>query len=111
MSRSLRQLTEAQVKKAIAEGKLDDLEGQGKPLPSHPEEAMVDGADLIGHRIMAEAGAIPEEIRLKKELAKAKEAYRKAKGSEAERPAMARIAELDQKLSVAQEARRKFFKT
>ena len=111
MSRSLRQLTESQIKKAIAEGKLKDLEGEGEPLPDHPERAYMDDAEAVGHRIMAEAGALPEEISLKKQLAKAKEDWQAAKGTDQEKPAMARIADLNMRLSIAQEARRKFMKT
>ena len=111
MSRSLRQLTESQIKKAIAEGKLDRLEGEGKRLPDHPEAAYVDPGDAVGHRIMAEAGALPEEILLKRALAEAKEAYRKALGTGDEKTAMARVAELTMKLSIAEDARRKFMKS
>lgn len=111
MSRKFRQLTESQIKKAIAEGKLSDLSGEGKPLPDHPEHAVIDASDAIGHRIMAEAGALPEEILIKRQLEEAKADYRKAKGSEAEKAAMARVADLSMKLSIAEEARRKFLKT
>ena len=110
MSRSLRQLTEAQIRKADAEGKLRGLEGEGKPLPDHPEEAYVDSADAAGFRIMAEAAALPEEITLGRELDAAKAAYRNAKGSVGETAAMARIAELSQRLAIAQDARRRFLK-
>jgi len=110
MSRSLRQLTESQIKKALAEGKLTGLQGEGKPLPDHPEAAYIDGADAVGHRIMAEAGALPEEILIKRALAEAHEAYRKARGTGDEKKAMARVAELSTKLSIAEEARRKFLK-
>jgi len=110
MSRSLRQLTEAQIRKAEAEGKLRGLEGEGKPLPAHPEEAFIDTGDAVGHRIMAEAGALPEEILIKRNLADAKAAYAAAKGGPDEKAAMARVADLEMRLAIAQDARRKFLK-
>ena len=107
MSRKFRQLTEAQIRKAEAEGKLSGLAGEGKPLPHRPGDAFIDPGDAIGHRIMAEAGALPEEILLKRQVAEAKEAL--ADAPEAERKAaMQRLADLELKLAIAQEARRKF---
>lgn len=110
MSRTLRQLNEAQIRKAEAEGKLRELAGEGKPLPAHPEEAFIDTGDAVGHRIMAEAGALPEEVLIKRKLAEAKDAYAIAKGSPGEKAAMARIADLELRLSIAMDARRKFLK-
>ena len=110
MPRNLRQLTEAQIRKAEAEGKLKGLAGEGKRLPDHPEEAYLDPGDAIGHRIMAEAGALPEEITLKRKVAAAKAAYLEAKGSPDEKAAMKALADLELKLAIAQEARRKFLK-
>ena len=111
MSRKFQRLTEAQVKKAEAEGKLRGLAGEGKPLPEHPENAFIDAGDAVGHRIMAEAGALPEEILLKRELETAKAAYREAKDTAKEREAMSRIADVQMRLSIAQDARRKFLKS
>jgi len=110
MSRNLRQLTESQIKKAIAEGKLSGLEGEGKPLPEHPEAPYIDGADAVGHRIMAEAGALPEEILIKRKIEAAKAEWQAAKGTPGEKAAMAKIAELEMRLSIAGDARRKFLK-
>jgi len=110
MSRNLRQLTESQIRKAMAEGQLTGLEGEGKPLPDHPEAAYIDGADAIGHRIMAEAGALPEEILIKRRIEAAKAEWQAARGTPGEKSAMAKIAELQTRLSIAEEARRKFLK-
>ena len=59
---------------------------------------------------MAEHGALPEEVQLRKALAAAKVAYAAAEGAEAKRKAMAEIAEAQLKLSIAEEARRKFMR-
>lgn len=107
--RSHRSLIERQILKAQAEGKLTGLEGEGKPLPDHPEETYIDTADAVGHRIMAEAGALPEEVLLKRQVAAAREAVQQAT-PDARKAAMARLADLEMRLAIAQEARRKFFR-
>ena len=96
--------------KARAEGKLSGLAGEGKPLPDHPEAAFVDPGEAVGYRIMAEHGALPEELRLRKELNEAKAARAAAEGDAAKPAAMARIAEVQMKISIAEEARRRFMR-
>ncbi|MEM1152295.1 MAG: DnaJ family domain-containing protein, partial [Pseudomonadota bacterium] len=68
MSQSLNRLVERQIQKALAEGKLQGLEGEGKPLPDRSGEALTDMATSVAVRIMAEAGALPEEFKIKKLL-------------------------------------------
>lgn len=99
---------EHQISKAIAEGKLRGLAGEGKPLPDRSGVAFVHAATQVATRIMAEAGELPEEFKIKKLQESAKLAYRDAKGDAEKRLAMALIAELDQRYNVAVEARRKF---
>ncbi|MCT8161648.1 DUF1992 domain-containing protein [Pseudoruegeria sp. SHC-113] len=105
-----RDLAERQIQKARAEGQLDGLAGEGQPLPSRAGE---DVATAAGFRVMAEAGALPREITLRKEV----DAQRKALvalGSdqpEARRTALARLADLELRLAIEQEARRKFYAT
>ncbi|MDJ0630944.1 MAG: DUF1992 domain-containing protein [Rhodobacter sp.] len=109
MPRSLRQLTEARIQTAIAEGKLKNLAGEGKPLPDRPGDAFIDPGDAIGHRIMAEAGALPQEVLLKRQVAEAKAALATAAGPD-RKAAMTHLAEIELKLAIAREARRKFLK-
>lgn len=108
MPRSLRHLTEAQIRKAEAEGKLRGLEGEGKPLPRREGEGFKDGAMAAGHRIMAEAGVVPEEFRIKAELDAARADLKAAIGTSGEKPAMARVADLEMRYEIARDARRKF---
>jgi hypothetical protein len=103
-------LAERQMRKALAEGKLSGLAGEGKPLPERPEEAYVDPGEAVGYRIMHEHGALPQEIELRKAVEAAKADYAKAETPEDRRAAMARIAELQMKLSIAEEARRRFMR-
>ncbi|WP_136637489.1 DnaJ family domain-containing protein [Pseudooceanicola onchidii] len=94
------------MRKAEAEGQLSGLEGEGEPLPDRVADAS-DPAVAVAMRIMAEAGALPEEFKLAKELEVAKADYTAA--SEDEKPeAMRRLAELSLKHAIAREARKKF---
>lgn len=110
MSRKLRNLTEHQIAKARAEGKLDGLEGEGKPLPQRPEEAMVDPGLAMGMRMMAEAGVTPEEFALKKRLDASRKHYTTLTDPDEKRAAMVRIADLEMRHAMARDARRAFLR-
>ena len=110
MSRDLRNLTERQILKAIAEGKLKNLEGEGKPLPDRPEEAVTDAATLAGMKIMAEAGVLPEEFELKRKIEAARKELSAVTDPAERKTIMARLADLDMRLAIAIDARRKFLK-
>lgn len=108
MSRSLERLVERQIQKALAEGKLRNLKGEGQPLPDRSGEAFTDMATAVSVRMMAEAGALPEEFKIRKLLDAAKHSYRTAEDDDAKRVAMALIADLEQRYNIAVEARRRF---
>ncbi|WP_373050505.1 DnaJ family domain-containing protein [Thalassovita aquimarina] len=105
---SLRQLIERQILKARAEGKLEGLQGEGRPLPERPEESVVDPAMAAGYRIMAEAGALPEEFRLQAALDEARADWRAATDKAEKKRLMARIADLEMRYDIARDARKKF---
>jgi hypothetical protein len=106
----LNKLAERQIAKARAEGKLDHLAGEGKPLPDRPGDAFISAGDAVGFRIMAEAGVLPQEITLKKQAA-AQRAHLATLTDPAERKAaMAELAHLEMQQAIAEEARRKFLK-
>lgn len=109
MIRSLLSLTESRIRKAEAEGQLSGLHGEGKPLPKRPGDALIPAGDAVGHRIMAEAGALPEEIKLKKALDAAL-AELNAATDATRRTALAKVADLQLRHAIAQEARRKFLR-
>lgn len=108
MARNWAELTEQQIRKAEVEGQLKGLAGEGKPLPDRSGDALIDAGITIGHRIMAEAVALPEEIRSKMALEAAKAGYAATGREAAKTAAMARTAELQMRLSIEEEARRKF---
>jgi hypothetical protein len=106
----LSRLAERQIQKARLKGQLQGLAGEGKPLPDRPGDAFVSPGDALGFRIMAEAGVLPEEIALKKQVA-AQRAHLATLTDAAERKAaMAELARLEMRQAIAEEARRKFLR-
>lgn len=96
---------ERQILKAQAEGQFDNLRGAGKPL-----DLIGDGsADAIGFRIMAEAGALPREIQLRKAVEEQSRILAAAPDEEARKQAMKTLADLQLRLDIEQEARRRFY--
>ncbi|OSQ43179.1 DnaJ family domain-containing protein [Marivita geojedonensis] len=108
MPQSLGRLVERQIQKALAEGKLQGLKGEGEPLSDRSGEAFTDMATAVAVRIMAEAGALPEEFKIKKLLTAARETFRGATNEDEKRVAMSLIADLEQRYNIAVEARRRF---
>jgi len=106
----LSRLAERQIQKARLKGQLQGLAGEGKPLPDRPGDAFVSPGDAVGFRIMAEAGVLPEEIDLKKQVI-AQRAHLATLTEEADRKAaMAKLARLEMLQAIAEEARRKFLR-
>lgn len=106
----LSRLAERQIQKARLKGQLQGLEGEGKPLPDRPGDVFVSPGDAVGFRIMAQAGVLPEEIALKKQVA-AQRAHLGTLTNEADRKAaMAELARLEMRQAIAEEARRKFLR-
>ena len=100
-------LAERQIQKARAEGQLEGLEGEGKPLPDRPN----DSAEAAGMRIMAEAGVVPKEFELKKAVEAQLTVLQATAGAAEPKREMAKLADLQLRLAIEQEARRKFYGT
>jgi hypothetical protein len=106
----LSRLAERQIQKARLRGELSGLQGEGKPLPDRTGDAFVSAGDAVGFRIMAEAGVLPEEITLKKQVL-AQRAHLATLSDEADRKAaMAKLAQLEMLQAIAEESRRKFLR-
>lgn len=103
-------LAERRILAARAQGKLDKLAGEGKPLPDRPEAAFTDPGEAVGYRIMAEHGAVPEEFRLKAEVEAARTVWQAAVTPEEKRAAMKRLADLELRYNIAREARIRFMR-
>lgn len=106
----LSRLAERQIQRARLRGDLQGLAGEGKPLRDRPGDAFVPAGDAIGFRIMAEAGVLPEEIILKKQAADQRAHLATLVAPEARKQAMAKLADLEMRQAIAEEARRRFMK-
>lgn len=99
-------LAERQVLKAQAEGQFDNLEGTGKPLP---DRGGGDFAQAVGFRMMADAGVVPREIELKKAVIGQKAILQRTIDPDAQKLEMAKLAKLELRLAIEQEARKLLF--
>ncbi|MCA0044199.1 DnaJ family domain-containing protein [Celeribacter litoreus] len=100
-------LAERQILKAQSEGQLDDLNGAGKPLNA---EASCDAAQSAGFRIMAEAGVLPREFELKREAADLRAKLAETTDEAVHKAFMAKLAEVEMRRAIEEEARRKFMR-
>ena len=98
-------LAERQILKAQCEGQFDNLKGAGKPLNL---EDSAGGTVAVGFRIMAESGALPREIELRKAVEKQYAKVRDAADEEERRRETKILAELQLRLDIEQEARKRF---
>ncbi|MGO4851586.1 J-domain-containing protein [Phaeovulum sp. W22_SRMD_FR3] len=110
MSNWLSRLVERQILKAQATGQLTGLAGEGEPLPERPGDAFISAGDAAGFRIMAEAGVLPPEIELKKQVAAALQELAALTDPDARKAAMARLADLQMRQAMAEESRRAFLR-
>ena len=99
------QLAERQIRKAEAEGQLDNLKGAGKPLDLSEAAG---STEAIGFRIMAEAGAVPREVDLRRQVQAQQAILQATTDPEARKREMARLADLQLRLEIEAEARRRF---
>lgn len=106
----LSRLAERRIAAFRARGGLTGLAGEGRPLPDRPGDALVDPGDAVGFRIMAEAGALPPEIVLKKQVAAQRAHLAGLTDPEEIRQALARLADLEMRQAIAEEARRRFLR-
>ena len=106
----LSRLAERQILKTKLQGGLQGLAGEGKPLPDRPGDAFVSAGDAVGFRIMAQAGVLPEEITLKKQVAAQAAHLATLTDPAAQKEAMAKLADLQMRQSMAEEARRRFLR-
>ncbi|SHG57423.1 DUF1992 domain-containing protein [Cognatishimia maritima] len=99
-------LSEYQIRKAEHEGQLDNLKGAGKPLPASGDG---DFAESVGFRIMAEAGALPKEIELKREEEAQLKVLQGTTNPDARKAEMQKLADIQLRRAIQEEARRKYY--
>jgi hypothetical protein len=64
----LERLAEEKIQQALARGEFDDLPGKGKAIPDEEDLAFVPEEMRTAYRILKNAGYVPEEVRLLREL-------------------------------------------
>lgn len=71
-------IAEEKIREAQREGTFDNLPGAGKPLP--PDDLAGVPAELrMGYRMLKNAGVIPEEMQLRKEMVTLEELLRRCR--------------------------------
>lgn len=106
----LDKLAERRMQAAVAKGELQGLAGEGKPLAEPTLPHFVSALDAIGFRIMAEAGVVPEEIRLQKECDSLRKTIATLTDVAAINDAQRKLADLETRRGIAIEARRRFMR-
>lgn len=93
--RFLELLAEETIQRAIARGDFDNLSGRGKPIPEEVGMDLVAPELRTAYRILKNAGCVPEEVRLRREIGDVAELLRMAaRDSAAEASARARLQHL-----------------
>ena len=59
---------EQRISEAMERGDFDDLPGAGKPLATEPDDPFVPPELRMAYKILKNAGYIPEEVRLRREI-------------------------------------------
>ncbi len=78
----LERLAEQRIQEAQARGEFDDLPGAGKPLPQEEDLTGVDPCLRMAYRILKNAGYVPEEIQLRREIAEIRQLLQRALSDE-----------------------------
>lgn len=64
----LERLAEEKIRQALERGEFDNLPGKGKPIPDEQGMALVPEEMRVAYRMMKNAGYVPEEVRLLREI-------------------------------------------
>lgn len=88
-------IAERKIQEAMAGGEFDDLSGKGKPLVMEEDLTGVPAELRMAYRILKNAGFVPPEVELRKEIVSLRELVNSLEESEERRK---RRRELDFKL-------------
>jgi hypothetical protein len=64
----LERLAEERIQEALRRGDFDHLPGAGKPIPDEDDLTLVPEDMRMAYRVMRNAGYVPEEVRLRREI-------------------------------------------
>ncbi len=102
----LDKLAEANIRRAQREGKLDELAGEGKPLKASATDGSI---EAFGYGAMASEGVVPEEVQLRKAVEQQQKVLAGLADGDAKKREMKKLADLQMRLSMQEEARRRYF--
>jgi hypothetical protein len=92
-------LVEQRIRTAMAQGAFDDLPGRGRPLDLD-DDALVPEDLRLAYRVLRNAGYVPEELELRREIADIEALLEQAPEGEDRRLANKRLALLRTRLAV-----------
>lgn len=104
---SFKDLAEAKIQQAMANGEFNNLKGKGKPIDLNRYYGMPEHLRL-GYQLLKNAGYIPEEVRLKKEMEDIKEKIRNEKSETKKTKLMKELADISQQFNFYMEYNKKF---
>lgn len=100
-------IAEQRIEAAIAKGEFDNLPGQGQPL-NLEEDRLVAPEIRMAYRVLKNAGYVPEEIILRKEIAQVEKLLATLEEGEIRTRAIARLSLLSAKLGARRGAKENF---
>jgi hypothetical protein len=108
-SDSPRDLIEVKIMQAMSEGAFENLEGKGKPLR---DDEYFEAPDhlRVGYHLLKNAGFLPEEVRLSKEIESLKERLETAKTDEEKNEIQKKIVKATMDFGFYMDYNRKFAK-
>jgi len=84
-------IVEQRLAEAATRGEFDDLPGAGRPLPQEPDDPFVAPELRMAYRILKNAGFVPEEVRLRREIHDVETLIREAADADAREAASRRL--------------------
>lgn len=87
---ALDKLVDRRIEEAIARGEFEDLDGRGSPVDLS-EDAMVPEDLRLAHRVLKNAGFVPEELSLRREINEIRDGLAATRDPEERRRALARL--------------------
>ncbi len=100
-------LAETKIQQAMEEGAFKNLSGIGKPIDLNKYYAMPEHLRL-GYLILKNAGYLPEEVRLKREMELIKEKIRKCRSENSKKKLMRELAQTSQQFNFYMEYNKKY---
>ncbi|CAB1075361.1 hypothetical protein D1AOALGA4SA_3181 [Olavius algarvensis Delta 1 endosymbiont] len=104
---SFEDLVEDKIRKAMAEGEFDNLPGKGKPLDLSKDRLVPEHLRTAYH-VLKNAGFVPEEIRLKKEMELIKEKIAKSDSAGEKDRLLKELADISQQYHFYMEYNKQF---